>query len=177
VPTPPGSGAYLWRCKIYVPSDWTDGSNALNQLNIENFREVRCQGASSAKPTPPGQPYYPVVYVTNSYPVLSSTLTFLVSDAKLPVGNPVLTDAWNDVCMVWVAGADGTYSTRYYLNSQLVAGVSAPSGTGADYALYTLVGATTNRAANYTALVGDVSFCTLPFGDVLPPECGGGVLA
>jgi len=91
--------------------------------------------------------------------------------------NPVLTDAWNQICFAWVAGADGSYSTRYWLNGALVNNINTPTGSDVDYALFALVGATTNRAANYSAIIGDVGFCTLPFGDTLPPECGGGVLA
>ena len=177
IPTPPGSGAYIWRCKVYIPVEWTDGSSSLNQLNIPNFREVRCQGGASDKPAPPGQPYYPVTYITNSYPVLANSLTFLVSDTKIPVGNRVLTDAWNSICMVWTAAADGTYSTQYFLNGESASpAVNLPTGTDVDYALYTIVGATTNRVANYSAIFGDVGFCTAPLGDTLPSDCGGGIV-
>lgn len=107
----------------------------------------------------------------------ASTLTVLASDSKVPVGNEVLLDAWNQMCMVWTAGPDGVYTTRYFFNGVPISpAVPSPRGTDVDYALYTLVGASTNNVANYTAVFGDVGFCTLPLGDTLPGECGGGVV-
>jgi len=101
-----------------------------------------------------------------------------VSDAKVPINNPVLLNAWNDICMVMAVQPDGTYDTRYILNGAAdTPNISSPAGTTDQqlYAQLAIIGATTNNAANYTATVGDVNFCTLPLGETLPAVCGGGV--
>ena len=120
--------------------------------------------------------------MSNSIPLLSSTTKFLVSDTKLPVNNPVLLDAWNDICMVMTAVPDltggFTYATKYVLNGGTSSpAVTAPSGATAGqlYAESSIIGVTTNKAADYDATIADVNFCSLPLGETLPAQCGGGV--